>query len=592
MGRNVRVIFRRALLWLVAVAAVASFAARRAGVLAPRRDPDWYAIHGDSRVEGRLVGCVRRTRAGWRTLLEFPSASGPQRAQLWLPKGADPAAFEPGRALCAFGRLRLPRRPRDPGDDDEEARASAVGAAWVLRVERVKLSSAPASAAWRVLDWAQRARLSAEASFRRRLEPRRAALLSAIVLGDSGSMSLSLSRAVRDSGGTHLLVVSGLKVGFAAAAVALAGLALGLRPGPRALVAVGAAGFYALMAGADPPSVRAWLMLAAAAAARALDRPTTPSAALTFAAAALLAASPAAALSTGAVMSVGGTAAVLSVARRLDASAPRSWPRPARAARTLLGINVAIAVALWPLFAGTFGRGSLIGPLANLALVPVAAGLMGLGAALWAMDLCLPSAAPLASWATDFGLGLFERICARAAALPWAAIELRPWRAYEIAAYALFLGALLAWPRRRLSAGFAAGALGLWGGTSFFYPPSPVSVVLLSRTPGGALIRFSGGRALYVGPHPPGAGVRRAALALGAAPIERSCVGRRLRFRLGIVEFLAEGARGPFVRRGEGPFAMIGDPRAGALEASTDGDFVLVQKLFSARVRRGPDLPQ
>src|SRR5207253_2166442 len=160
-----------------------------------------------------------------------------------------------------------------------------------------ELSSAPPSVAWFAEDWAQRARLSAEASFRRRLEARGAALLSAIVLGDSGSMTLALSRAVRDSGGTHLLVVSGLKVGFAAAA----------------------------------------------------------------------------ALSTGAVMSVGGTAAVLSVARRLDASAPRSWPRAARAARTLLGINVAIVVALWPLFAGTFGRGSLISPLANIVLVPVAA---------------------------------------------------------------------------------------------------------------------------------------------------------------------------------------------------------------------------
>ena len=147
-------------------------------------------------------------------------------------------------------------------------------------------------------------------------------------------------------------------------------------------------------------------------------------------------------------MSVGGTAAVLTAARRLDESAPRSWPRAARAARTLLGINAAIAVALWPLFASTFGRGSVVGPFANIVLVPVAAGLMGVGASLWVIDSCAPMLAPFVARTTDIGLAAFEHICTRASSLSWAAVQLRPWKIYEVVAYALFLGAVLSWPRR------------------------------------------------------------------------------------------------------------------------------------------------
>ncbi|MDE2511291.1 MAG: hypothetical protein KGL74_09225, partial [Elusimicrobia bacterium] len=75
---------RRFLFYAVVLGAGAALALRRAGTLAPARDPGWAALRGRTRVEGVLSAGVRRTRAGWRTMLDFDSPTGPQRAVLWL----------------------------------------------------------------------------------------------------------------------------------------------------------------------------------------------------------------------------------------------------------------------------------------------------------------------------------------------------------------------------------------------------------------------------------------------------------------------------------------------------------------------------
>ena len=443
-------ILRRPLFWAVVAGALAVLAARRAGYLAPARDEGWReaAYEGPVRISGTVAAAGGHTRWGGRTRLAFASPTGVQRAQVWLPKGRGVADLEKGRAAVVEGKLRLPRRPRDPGDFDEKSALEATGCGWVLHAREVSVSS---SIPVRALPWAwaQRARLSAEAAFGRRLPPERAALLAGIALGDAGALSDALAKAVRDAGATHLLVASGSNIGFTAAAAALIGLAAGLRPGARAALTLGAAGFYTMMAGADPPCVRAWVMLAAALAGRALGRETTASAALTFAAAVMLVLDPASALSPSAVMSVGACAAIIWAGNGAERAAPASWPVLLRAAVALLLISVAVAAALWPLWLAVFGRASLVGPFVNLILVPLSGPLLAGGVGLGAADAWVPYPAPAAANLVGAGLWLFETTCVRAAALPWAGVEPRPWTGVEIASWLLLLGSLSLWPRRR-----------------------------------------------------------------------------------------------------------------------------------------------
>ncbi|MDD5303788.1 MAG: ComEC/Rec2 family competence protein, partial [Elusimicrobia bacterium] len=236
-------ILRRPLFWAVVAGALAALIARRAGALAPPRDDGWREASsaGPVRVSGALDAPVRQTRRGWRTRLAFASPTGVQRALVWLPRGREVDDLEKGREAVVEGKLRPPRRPRDPGDFDEAGALEAAGCAWVLHAREVRVSTGAAPARFLPWAWAQRARLSAEGAYGRRLPPERAALLAGIALGDAGALSDDLAKAVRDAGATHLLVASGSNIGFAAAAAAPFGLAAGRRPVPRAALTPGAA---------------------------------------------------------------------------------------------------------------------------------------------------------------------------------------------------------------------------------------------------------------------------------------------------------------------------------------------------------------
>lgn len=101
-----------------------------------------------------------------------------------------------------------------------------------------------------------------------------APLVRAVALGDSAALDGETRRAYRDGGTYHLLVFSGMQIGFAAGALALL-----LRPLRRPRLTDWAIFFVAiiapLFAGLETSVVRAGVMLGVFAASRLLRRPTS-----------------------------------------------------------------------------------------------------------------------------------------------------------------------------------------------------------------------------------------------------------------------------------------------------------------------------
>ena len=251
-----------------------------------------------------------------------------------------------------------------------------------------------------------------------------APLARALLVADTRSLSPAMRDEFAAAGLVHMLSISGLHVGLIALAVTIALGVLGLRASQAGWGSVGLTAAYVAVIGAPAPAVRAVAMLAAAAASRALQRPTSPWAALAIGAAAPLI-DPHLVADIGYQLSVAGMVALIAagaVDKRWLRGRLTGWRH---AATVALLTSVIACLVTGPLVAWRFGRASLIAPLANLAASP----LMAIAQPILFLALVLgwwPAASKFVAGAAHPALAAFEWVARTAAAVPGAQIEVAP----------------------------------------------------------------------------------------------------------------------------------------------------------------------
>jgi competence protein ComEC len=375
--------------------------------LADRLDPVLDGTHVE--FVGIVEDLPRREARRLILNLRIESPAGlPGRARIsWYEPGAVP---RPGERWRFVAKLQRPRGLINTGGASREAwllrqRVGATGYATGAAAGELLV---PAANRWLDLRGRSAARIEAAVP-----DSRQAAVLTAIALGFRGGLDSQALDALAATGTGHLLAISGLHVGLAAAGGALLGgllaRALGIRRRPiRDFAAGGAllvAFAYCMLAGMPVSARRAVLMTAAGLVALVSRRRSSLLAAFGGALALVLAADPLATLDPGLWLSFGAVASILAVVagRR---RAPAKW-------LVLLRIQVALGVGLVACTVAWFGRISMVAPVANLFAVP------------WFSLLVVPPALAgvLLSWPWPAAGAMLFKLAGEATRLAFIAIE-------------------------------------------------------------------------------------------------------------------------------------------------------------------------
>lgn len=178
-----------------------------------------------------------------------------------LVQGAAPN-LQAGDRLKIFGKLSAPDPAHNPGEFDYAAylRAKRIRAQIQSKTAECVALIEPGSS-WNPIRRLDCLRLASGEIFRRYLDPEQADLASAVLLGEREHIEPEQNEAYMASGTIHVLSISGLHVGVLAGALIWL---MRLLPLPWLLGAFAVAavtGLYALMVDANPPVIRATILV-------------------------------------------------------------------------------------------------------------------------------------------------------------------------------------------------------------------------------------------------------------------------------------------------------------------------------------------
>jgi competence protein ComEC len=178
-----------------------------------------------------------------------------------------------GDRVRVFGQLIAPSPAQNPGEFDYAEFCRGNRVLCLVRCDSPQCVEVVARAGWwQPQRWIDSLRTAGESTLWRFISPKNAGLAAAMFLGLREELDPVQMDAFKETGTVHLLVISGLNVGILAACVLLA-LRTGWLSNRAALVLLAATTvFYAMVTDAQPPVVRATVLVLVFCCAQLLGR--------------------------------------------------------------------------------------------------------------------------------------------------------------------------------------------------------------------------------------------------------------------------------------------------------------------------------
>ena len=423
---------------------------------APEPNPMRIVPVGDrTRVEVDVVAV--RNGAAWQ----------PATGRARLVVNGDPPEFHAGDRLQVFAQLAALEGPLNPGEFDFARHARADRRLASLRAEdpacvTVVSPAGPLSLA----RWIDGARTAGARLVSDQIDSQWSGVGAAVLLGIREEVSTSQTEAFMQTGTIHILSVSGLHVGILAAAMFALMRLVGARRKWTAAIVSGTVVFYVLLTDAEPPAVRAMVIVLVMCAGYAWGCKPLSFNVLAAAALVVLAINPADLFRVGVQLSFlcvavlcwfGGRARFPETdPGRLRRLIAQTRPRPLRMAVQgaawawdLTWVGALVWLATIPLVMARFHMLSVVGLVLNTILWLPATVIVWSGLGLLAIGGLVPFVAAPLGWCCNWSLALLQWAIEAARRLPAAYFWVPGPAEWWLVVFYGGLGLWAAFPRRR-----------------------------------------------------------------------------------------------------------------------------------------------
>ncbi|MDR0291778.1 MAG: ComEC family competence protein [Elusimicrobium sp.] len=380
-------------------------------------DDIYYKTPADVTLTGRVTQYPQIKKSYVAVFAKVISVDGnPARGKVYikLPPDTDVNFMD---IVEAKGRLDKPFSVSVLGNFDWAQYLSNKGIYTQLNAESATV--APAPAVFRIINKIRKDILDL---FAKNFDEEGAPVLSGIVLGEKSAVPDDLNRAFRDSGAMHLLVASGGNVGFVTVIIYFLCMLLGVKYNFRLPAALAAAGIYTLIAGADAPLLRAYIMTVCAGIGLKTGRNSGALHGLVLAALIIILFNPGSIREVSFQMSFLASFIILLSVRtfKVNPKLPLIIKTPAE----IFLITLAVQLALLPIYTNIFYRVSFTSLVSNIFLVPLSGVLISAGFLLYAVNLTGVGFLFKAVWAVCYALlWLFNWLVKFFGNMPFAAVD-------------------------------------------------------------------------------------------------------------------------------------------------------------------------
>lgn len=347
-----------------------------------------------------------------------------------------------GDRMAVRGLTMKPEAPRNPGGFDGRHYALSHGIEATIRPTKEEMLPKKGDLTEKIYTCRGRFRKKGAAICESYFPPKEAKLLSAMLFGnDADWEGLEDFRTLNV---IHILSISGLHIGLILALMSAALKKLTVPYDLRKISVHGLLLAYLFLTGFPVGGMRVWLSLLFTDVGKRLWRPVDPNYALGFSAAIFLLVNPFYIYRLGFLFSFFSVYGILAIYPKLPVLGS-SQSRIAQA----LGVSVAVSLAIAPLLLFTSGSISMMGLLANVVLLPLAAAILYGGMAVSCLSFLFPPVAAGAAVVTRWIFLPFLLLTKHMALAPFNWV-LPCFSVLEACAYYLILHFAMHFPMRRL----------------------------------------------------------------------------------------------------------------------------------------------